>query len=76
MFETAVSRKPDEVEMNSLLRLLSQARGTYAEDEAACRELLSVGRLALHAEASEAELAAWTTLGRAVLNLNETYTRN
>lgn len=76
MFLRATSREPDAKEMASLLSLLEISEAAFAADEKGAEELLSVGSLARHSKHSKATWAAWTMLARAILNLNETYTRN
>ena len=74
-FERAVGRKPDDVERSILTEHLTAKRARFAEDEAAAKSLLSVGELALPENIPLAELAAWTSVCRAILNLHETITR-
>jgi hypothetical protein len=72
----AVSRDPDDRERQLLLSLLADSRVRFTADEAAARGLLSVGLSPQVEGASAAELAAWTTIARAILNLHETISRN
>ncbi len=76
MFQTATSRAPDMREQQLLQQLLTTARADFASHPARAQEFLRVGLF--HAESIYApeELAAWTSVARAALNLNETYTRN
>jgi hypothetical protein len=76
MFHKATSRPPDTHEQQLLLGLLEQARAEYAAHPDRPQELLEVGQLRIPSDFPPAELAAWTNVARAVLNLNETYTRN
>lgn len=82
MFFVATSRAPDAAESQLLADLLQSSRQQYADDPIATGQLETVGILQLPAATGErsktdtAEMAAWTTVARAVLNLNETYTRN
>jgi hypothetical protein len=76
MFRKATSRSPDPHEQKLLLALLEQARAEYATHPDRPHELLEVGQLRIPSDFPPAELAAWTNVARAVLNLNETYTRN
>lgn len=75
-FRLAVSRKPDDVEREILLNLLTQARGQFRGDEASARALVSTGISPLQEGLPVAEHAAWTTVARAILTLGETSTRN
>jgi cytochrome c553 len=72
----AVSRDPDDGERQLLLSLLTESRARFTADEAAARGLLSVGQSPQVEGAPAAELAAWTTIARAILNLHETISRN
>ncbi len=76
MFLRAVSRPPSQAEADILLGLLKQQRQRYAKDEAAAAALLSTGEAPLPADIAKPELAAWTALARAILNLHETITRS
>jgi hypothetical protein len=64
------------VERGILLALLEQHRTEYeaAPDEA--NQLESVGLAKPRAEVDPIDLASWTAVARAILNLNETITRN
>jgi hypothetical protein len=74
-WRAVLSRAPAESEASALVRLYQASRKQYAGNPAAAKELLRVG-LAPPAEGDAAELAAWTSVARALLNLNETITRN
>ncbi len=71
----AVSRPPDEEERTVLLGLLAANQERFSADGPAAAKLLAVGRSPLPEKYDPAELAAYTMLCRAVLNLNETYSR-
>lgn len=81
LFERVTCRPPDDSETRSLLHLLELAESNYRSDPAAARKFLGIG---LERRASDAvptepwtiEIAAWTNVARAVLNLSETITRN
>jgi hypothetical protein len=75
-FHLAVSRDPDEFELQQLEELLLENRRRYEKDSDAAQQLLSVGLAEVDSELEPTELAAWTNVARAVLNLNETITRN
>ncbi|MEX2264755.1 MAG: PSD1 and planctomycete cytochrome C domain-containing protein [Bryobacteraceae bacterium] len=75
-FQRATSRKPTVEERNALAEL---HRKSFAEFQAASGEagaLLHVGDAPVLESAKPAELAALTTVARAILNLHETVTRN
>ncbi|MBI1310137.1 DUF1553 domain-containing protein [bacterium] len=75
-FENAVSRAADAEERELLAALLASARNSFAKDEASATQLDSVGLSKGDSSLDGKELAAWTTVARAILNLNETNTRN
>jgi hypothetical protein len=72
----ALARPPEPRELAALGRLYRAALADYRSDPAAARRLLSVGQGPAPAEGDLAELAAWATVARVILNLNETITRN
>ena len=76
LFERATSRRPDDFERQALLEHLAASRRRYQNDLPARENLLAVGLQPVADGASPAELAAWTSVARAVLNLSETTTRN
>jgi hypothetical protein len=75
-FETAASRKASAEELKILDGLYRKELAHYrgASDEA--RELVHVGESPVPAGLGTAELAAMTTVARAILNTHETITRN
>jgi hypothetical protein len=75
-FFRALSRKPTPEERRTLAALYSKnlARFQAAPDDA--KQLIRVGDAPLASSAPPAELAAMTTVARAILNLHETITRN
>ena len=75
-FLRAVSRKPNERETRILSNLLQSQLKAFERDEKAARSSLDVGLSKPPPETDAAELAAWTAVARAILNLNETITRN
>lgn len=77
-FRQALSRKPSADERPILRNLLETHRKQYLADSKAADALLGVG-LTTRPEGSgdkKAELAAWTSISRVILNLSETITRN
>lgn len=74
-FRQVLSRTPDDTESKLLLRLLEKNRTAYKADAKAVGELLKIGYAPLPKDVNTAELAAWTTVCRALLNLSETITR-
>ncbi|MEX0939494.1 MAG: PSD1 and planctomycete cytochrome C domain-containing protein [Pirellulales bacterium] len=75
-FRQAVSRPPDDFERQTMLELLDASRDRYAADTEAAQELLAIGEAPPAEELDVAEAAAWTCIARAILNMNETITRN
>ncbi len=72
----ALSRNPDDREAAVLGRLLELRLAQFRKDEDGAKKLLSVGLAQTPSGADIAELAAWAEVARAILNLNETITRN
>ena len=72
----SLCRKVASNEAQLLLSLLSKHRTEYAADTAAADKLLSVGEFPVAPDVNREELAAWTSVARAILNLHETITRN
>ncbi len=75
-FERAVTRPATDQEAAVLEGLLAAHREAYRADPEAAAALLAVGEAAAPASLDAAELAAWTSVTRAVLNLHEVITRN
>jgi hypothetical protein len=75
-FRAATSRVPDDVERGVLVKLLEKNRARYRADPKAAAEVIQVGQSPVPKDADAAELAAWTAVCRALLNLNETVSRN
>ncbi len=77
-FRRALSRRPSMAEREILNKLLAAHRKQYLADGKAADALLGVG-LSNRPEGAgdeKADLAAWTSLSRVILNLSETITRN
>lgn len=75
VFKRLLARGPSDREASVLLRGLSRARLEFANDKQAAEGLVSVGDSAAPADLDLIELASWTSLNLAVLNLDETLTR-
>ena len=71
-----LSRTPNDREAAVVAKLYRQNLTHYQADPRAAEELLGVGLAPRPEEMSAPELAAWTAVARALLNLNETITRN
>jgi hypothetical protein len=75
-FQKATSRSPDETERDVLQELLKESRAHFASQPTASDELLALGMSDAGGDLSRQELAAWTSVSRAILNMSETTTRN
>lgn len=71
-----VSRAPDDTERQLLTDLFHAARADYVANPQAARDVLAVGLAPQRSRVDPADLAAWTTVARALLNLDEAITRN
>lgn len=74
-FREATSRSPDDIEQTTLIKLLERNREYFRSNQYAARSLNSIGLARLPKDVDEPELAAWTTVCRAILNLSEVMTR-
>ncbi len=75
-YRRALSRSPQTAEQQTLLALLEKHRAEYAADRASAERVISAGLATVPKDLDTAELAAWTSVTRAILNLHETITRN
>ena len=75
-FRIAVLREPDNYERKVLTQLLEANLKHYEADPDAARQVIGAGLAPVPDTKEPAELAAWTAVARAVLNLSETTTRN
>jgi hypothetical protein len=75
VFRLALARKPSAQETAVLCDLLSQQLVNYRNDRKAAGELLRVGESKADEGLDQAELAAWTIVASAILNLDETVTK-
>jgi hypothetical protein len=76
MYRQALSRPAKAEEIKVLEALLEKHRSEFQKDPKGAQELLKVGLAPVPAKADPAELAAWTSVARVVLNLHEAVTRN
>jgi hypothetical protein len=74
-FRLALVRKPSAQEMKVLRELLAKQLINYRKDGKAASELLRVGESKADEKIDRAELAAWTMVASAILNLDETITK-
>lgn len=70
-FELAAARPPNAVELKLLTALATRQQRAYKANADNARKLLAVGESKPAAGVDAAELAAWTTVASAVLNLDE-----
>jgi len=75
-FQQALARNPSPTEADRLEQLLMRSRIDYAGDLEAAAALTAVGSQPRGEEPPVAELAAWTSVARVILNLHETITRS
>ena len=75
-FEQAVSRPPTEREKEILANLHERSLTRFRQSPNDAREFTSIGESAVAAKLKPVDLAAMTTVARAILNMHETITRN
>lgn len=74
-FRLATARRPGPREVAVLERLYQDQLARFRADAAAARKLLAVGESPCDERLDAAELAAWTIVASAILNLDETVTK-
>ena len=74
-FQWALTRMPTKQEKKVLMDLLAEQRIRYQKDEASALAFVQTGEKPLNPDRSVIELAAWTSVTRALLNLYETTAR-
>jgi hypothetical protein len=74
-FQLVTSRPPEDREVSVLHKLEEHESETYRRRPDLAKKLLSVGESPVPAGINQAELAAWTTVASAMLNLDETVTK-
>jgi hypothetical protein len=75
-YRRALSRDARPEERDVLLALYEKHRAEYAADPDAARKLVGTGDYPVPKDLDAAELAAWTSVARVILNLHESITRN
>ncbi len=75
-FREALQRAPTADESKVLAGLVEEHLKHYRQSPAAAQAFLKVGQRPMPADIPAPELAAWTSVTRAILNLHETITRN
>ena len=76
LFERTMKRPPDEREHFELERLLEDTKREFESNPEQARRFNSVGQSAPNPNLDPIHLAAWSSVSRALLNLNESFTRN
>jgi len=74
-FEMALARPAKEAEKRSVAALLKSQRAAFAADTSAADKLIRIGFAPVCDRCNPVELAAWTSVCRVILNLQETITR-
>ncbi|MCO8121437.1 PSD1 and planctomycete cytochrome C domain-containing protein [Stieleria sp. TO1_6] len=74
-YRCALSGKPDPAIGELLCQLYQRQLAAYQADADAATKLISQGASEVATDLNPAELAAWTNVARAILNLHETITR-
>ena len=74
-FSLALSREPNNNERKALGELFNYAAADFKKNPESAKKLISIGQTPA-GKADPIELATWTTMTRAILNLSETTTRN
>ncbi|MBD3674157.1 MAG: DUF1553 domain-containing protein [Planctomycetaceae bacterium] len=76
IWRRVLSRRPTEMESKVMADYRQNSKAAYAKDPAEAKKLQSVGRAETPEHLDPVELASWSAVCRAILNLNETITRN
>lgn len=74
-FRECTQRSPDSAELAALVEFLAQERPLWRENARGAEELVRIGQAPRPPGVEPAELAAWTSVGRVLLNLSETMER-
>jgi hypothetical protein len=75
-FQWTLARDPESTEVEVLRQLYIEHKRQFEQDADAAAALLETGESPLPTDEDRAELAAWTSVTRVILNLHETVTRN
>jgi hypothetical protein len=75
-FRQTLTRSPRPEETKTVTALLEKHQREFAVEKESAQNFLAVGDLKSPAALDPAELAAWTSVSRVLLNLHETITRN
>jgi len=74
-YQTATSREPDSFVHAQILQIFQNHHEHFLTAAEDAEKLIAVGSAPIAKELNAAELAAWTSVARVVLNLRETFTR-
>ncbi|WOO39384.1 PSD1 and planctomycete cytochrome C domain-containing protein [Rubellicoccus peritrichatus] len=74
-FEAVLMREPSKREMEVMLTFLSRERERFAEEPERSKSFLNVGLYRVNESIPKSEIAAWTSVCRAIFNLNESITK-
>jgi mono/diheme cytochrome c family protein len=74
-FRTVLARSPKDAELQILRKMFDEQLTVYQNDRNAAEKLLKVGESPRDDKLDLTELAAWTMIASALLNLDETVTR-
>jgi len=74
-YRLALQRSPKQAEATILLALYEKHLADFTSDQAGALQLLGIGDKPVGKDVNPAELAAWTSVTRVILNLHETVTR-
>ena len=74
-FRQATARKPSIQELDLLRGLLTQQTANFTVNRVAAEQLIEVGETPDDGKNDASELAAWTMVVSAILNLDEVVTR-
>ncbi|MBM83067.1 MAG: hypothetical protein CMJ78_21105 [Planctomycetaceae bacterium] len=76
MFRLATSRQPDQKEVPLMQDVLDRARSHYDKNREDAKKLMQIGESSIGKDVDVVEAAAYTAIAIALLNLDETITRN
>ncbi|MEO1261185.1 MAG: DUF1553 domain-containing protein [Bacteroidota bacterium] len=74
-FRMATARQPKAEELNILIKVLQESKAEFLKEPAAANNLLKLGEYPLENDLDKVELAAFTMVTTAILNMNETITK-
>jgi len=74
-FRLCTARAPNEKEILILRQIVEQSLSRYRQNPAAAVKLIGIGEAPRPSGIDPSELAAWTTIGNILLNLDETITK-